>query len=165
MNNLYLLFLMIALVWVICRLAGIRLKFNLLPALHPGEKILFVKKWVGFCTGLSHPSYRCSFSLPPILDQGFYVTDRRVLHVFYIFRILAQEFDEWFEGKEKESKDTEFIKEIKVGRHWLCGSYLEIVSENSTQQWFRSKRLRIRIYMRNPEPVCRTITEAMGSNQ
>jgi hypothetical protein len=163
MNLLY-LFLTIALVWVICRLAGIRLRFNLLPTLQPGEKVLFVKKWVSFCTGLSYPSYRWGFSIPPIMELGLIITDRRVLNIAYVFRIMSQEFNQWYDGKEA-SKDTEFIKEVRTGRHWLCGSYLEIVSENSKQQRFRSKRARIRIYMRNPESICRTITEAMASGQ
>ena len=160
MNLIYVIFLVLALTWVMCRLAGIRLRFNLLPKLQPGEKILFVKKWVGFCTALSSPSYRWSFSLPPVFDEGLYVTDQRILHTFYIFRILAMEFSQWYEGKEA-AENPEFVKEVRTGRHWLGGSYLEIISEISERQWLRSQRARIRIYMKNPEPVCQTITEAM----
>jgi hypothetical protein len=147
---------------------GQRLKFNLLPSLQPGEKVLFVKKWVGFCTCLSYPNYRWSFSLPPVQDQGLYVTDRRVLHILHTFRLLTVEFHQWFEGKN-ELSDTELIKEVRTGRNWLCGQYLEIVSENSKKFWYRSRSARIRLYMRNPEFPNKIITAAMtrdaGTNE
>jgi hypothetical protein len=66
----------------------------------------------------------------------------------------------WFEGKG-EPGDNEFIKEIRVGKNWLFGPYLEVVSESSVRQWYRSRRLRVRCFMRNPEPAYRIITEAM----
>jgi hypothetical protein len=140
---------------------GMRFKFNLLPTLQPGEKVLFVKKWVGFCTCLSSPNYRWSFSLPPVLEQGLYVTDRRVLHIWHVFRLLTQEFDQWFEVKS-QVPDTELIKEANSGRNWLCGPYLEIVSENSSRLWYRSQRARMRLYMRNPKSACQIIAEAIS---
>lgn len=142
---------------------GTRFKFNLLPTLQPDEKVLFVKKWVGFCTCLSSPNYRCSFSLPPLLEQGLFITDKRVLHIAHCLRIFASEFDQWFNGN-KELKDTELIKTAKVGRHWLCGPYLEIVSENTKKLWYRSRRARIRLYMRKAESACKIITETMVGN-
>lgn len=140
---------------------GLRFKFNLLPTLLPEEKVLFVKKWICFSTCLSHPNYRWSFSLPPIQEQGLYITDRRVLHIVHSFRILTVEFDQWFEAKSQTS-DTEFIKEVRAGRNWLCGPYLEIVSQNSVKLWYRSQRARMRVYMRNAESVCRIINEAIA---
>jgi hypothetical protein len=100
--------------------------------------------------------------LPPILDQGFLVTDRRILHTFFIFRLLSQEFEQRLDGNKE--KDTEIIKEVRVGRHWLCGPYLEIVSESTKKLWYRSRKARIRLYMRKAESACKIITEAMVGN-
>jgi len=138
---------------------GLRFKLNLLPSLLPGEKVLFVKKWVGFCTCLSSPNYRWSFSLPPIQEQGLYITDQRVLHILHTFRFLTVEFNQWFEAKS-QTPDTEFIKEVRAGRNWLCGPYLEVVSENSKAR-FRSSRARMRLYMKDPQSACRIINEEM----
>jgi hypothetical protein len=162
MGFFYLL-ITILLIWAISRVAGMRLRLNLLPTLQSGEKVLFVEKWVAFCTYLSSPTYRWSFSLPPVMDQGFYVTDKRVLHILHIFRLFSEEFNQCF-GKETCVCDTDFIKEIRTSKHWLCGPYLEIVSENATKQWGRSTRARLRLYMRNPEPVCKIIADAMTKN-
>jgi len=142
---------------------GERVKFNLLPILQPGEKVLLVKRWVGFCTYLSSPNYRWSFSLPPVQEQGLYVTDQRVLHILHVFRLFTVEFDQWFEKKSNNS-DTEFIKEVNTGRNLLCGPYLEIVSENSSKPWYRSRRVRMRLYMKNPKYACQIITEAITEN-
>ena len=142
---------------------GLRFKFNLLPTLLPGEKVLFVKKWVGFCTCLSSPNYRVSFSLPPLLEQGLFVTDQRVLHIAHCFRAFTQEFTQCFDGN-KGLKDTELIKKVRYGRHWLCGPYLEIVSENTKMLWCRSRKARMRLYMRKAEFACKIITEAMAGN-
>jgi hypothetical protein len=138
---------------------GGRFKFNLLPSLLPEEKVLFVNKWVWFSSGSSSPNYRILFSLPPLWEQGVYITDRRVLFIAHLFRLLTQEFYQWFEGKGVPG-DNEFIKEVTVGRNWLLGPYLQVVSENPKAR-FRSSRARVRLYMRKPEPACRIITEEM----
>ncbi len=142
---------------------GQRFKVNLLPILQHGEKVLFIKKWVGFCTCLSSPNYRWSFSLPPVQEQGLYVTDRRLLHILHLFRLLTVEFDQWFD-ENNPAQDTELIRKVRADRHWLCGPYLEIVSESTKTLWFRSRKTRMRLYMRKAESVCNIITEAIAGN-
>ena len=139
---------------------GVRFKFNMLPSLLAGEKVPFFKSRIGILSGKSFPNYRFTFSLPPLLDAGLYVTDRRVLLVFHIFRLLTQKFSQWFEGKEAPG-DYELVKTVSVGKGFLLGPYLEVVSENLIGLWYRSRRCRIRLYMREPECVCRIISEAM----
>jgi hypothetical protein len=131
---------------------GIRFKFSLLPSFLPGEKVLYFKKWLWFCSGRSFPNYRIFFSLPPLWEGALYITDRRVLFVGYLFRLISQEFDQWFELEEKPP-DTEIIKEIRVGENWLLGSYLEIISEDSVKHWYRLPKVRIRLYMKDVESV------------
>jgi hypothetical protein len=135
---------------------GIRFKFNLLPSFLPGEKILFFKKWLWFCSGWSFPNYRIFFSLPPLWEGALYVTNRRVLFVGYLFRLVNQEFDQWFKLEEKPP-DTEIIREVRVRKNWLLGSYLEIISEDSVKHWYRSSKVRIRLYMKDAQSVHRII--------
>jgi len=138
---------------------GIRFKFNLLPSLLPEEKVLFFKKWVWAFSVKSLPTYRLDFSLPPVVDAGLYVTDRRILLVISCFRVFTQELSQWFEGKNTV-EDKEFIKEVSVGKSRFCGSYLEVVSEGH-ESWYRGKKFRLRLYMRNPEPIRQIIAEEM----
>ena len=51
--------------------------FSPFPVLKPGERILCMRHFVKVLSGKSSPSYRCHFSLPPLFDNGLYVTDRR----------------------------------------------------------------------------------------
>lgn len=139
---------------------GLRFMFNLLPDLHSGEKIEATKKWVGFCSGLSFPNYRWSFSLPPLIEQGLFITDRRIVHISYVFRIFSQQFDQWFDSDESV-QDTELIQEVTSGRHWLLGAYLEIISESTKKLWYRSRRARIRIYTKDAEEFSTKINSLM----
>ena len=135
-------------------------KVNVLPSLLAGEKVLFFKPWVWAASGKSLPTYRVWCSLPPVLEHGLYVTDRRVLHVFHFCRLITQECSQWFEGKQEPGYD-ESVKDVSVGTGPLLGPYLDVVSESLVKRWYRSRRLRLRLYMRNPESVCRIISEAM----
>src|SRR3972149_6979334 len=108
---------------------GLRLKFNMLASLLAGEKVLFFKRWVGAVSGMSFPNYRWLFSIPPICEVGLYVTDRCILHITHILRLITAEFSQWFEGK-REPTNTEIVKDVSVGQNLLLGPYLEIVSES-----------------------------------
>ena len=139
---------------------GVRHKFNVLPSLLPGEKVLFFKKWVWGASVKSLPTYRDFFSLPPLWEAGLYVTDRRVLLVAHLVRLLTQEVSQWFEGKQ-DPEDDETIKEVRVGKGALAGPYLEVVSESEVKRWYRSPRFRLRLFMRNPEFLYRLLSETM----
>ncbi|NIV10596.1 MAG: hypothetical protein GWN62_04645 [Aliifodinibius sp.] len=98
-----------------------------------------------------------------MLETQVYITDSRVLLMVHIFRILSGEHSLWFEGRgESEVKDI--IKEVNIGKRPLLGSYLEIISESSTKRWYRSRQLRSRFFMKNPESVRKVIAEAMKGN-
>jgi len=150
--------------WCVLRILGVPASLNLLPSFLPGEEVLFFKRWVWVSSGKSWPKYyRWGFSLPPFMESGMYVTDRRVLYVHYLFRSTEFEFSQWFEGKQGAG-NNELVKKVSCGKSWLLGSYLEVVSDNSVKQWCRSPQMRIRLFMKNPEPVCRIIAEAMLQN-
>jgi len=144
--------------WCAGRIFGPPASLNMLPSFLLGEKVLFLKRWVLAASGRSGLYYRWSFSIPPVMEQGLYVTDRRVLVVFYIFRTIKFEYSLWFEGRGKPV-DNEVVKEVNVGKSWIVGPYLEIVSESSVKQWCRSRRCQVRIFMKNPESMRRVITE------
>ena len=137
-----------------------RVSLNLLPRLRTGEKVLYFKPWIWAASAKSLPSYRIFFIIPIVQEAGLYVTDRRVLIVYTLFRLVALEFSAWFEGKA-ESDDRERVKDVNVGRHSLCGSYLELLTYNPTKFRLRSHECRIRYYMSDPEPIYRAISEAM----
>lgn len=150
--------------WCVLRICGQRDSLDMLVSFLPGEKVLFLKRWLWAASGRSWPYYyRWSFSIPPVMDQGFYVTDRRVLLVGYMFRVLKFEYSLWFEGKG-EPGDKEVVKEVNAGKSRIAGPYLEIVSESPVKQWFRSRQATVHIFTRNPESVRRIIAEAMAQD-
>lgn len=145
---------------------GIRYSFNMLPKFLPGEKILLFKPWLWFgsgkkSSGKSFPYYyRIFFPIPLLCEAGLYVTDRRVLLVSYLCRLLIMENNLWFKDKGK-LEDNEFIEETSVSRNFLLGPYLEIISEAYPAPWYRSHQARLRIFMKDAEFARRVIAEAM----
>ena len=143
---------------------GLRCQLGLLPRLLPGEKVLYLKRWVWAWSCKSLPTYRVMPNFPLLCESGLYVTDRRALHVFHIFRLVTQEFSQWFEGRS-EPRDADCIKEVRVGRNPLLGPYLEIWSEDPQKRWWRSHRWRFRVFTRHPEPAHRIISKAIGESR
>jgi hypothetical protein len=142
---------------------GLRFSFSLLPMLLPGERILFFQRRVWLSSGMSFPSYRVFFTLPPCFEAGLYVTDTRVLLVAHVLRLFSQEFDQWFAGRGAPADDV-FIQNVTVGASRWWGPYLEITSEISGGEvGYRSRRARVRLYMRNAEAVQRVIAERLAS--
>lgn len=139
---------------------GISFSLNMLPKLLPGEKVLLFKPWLWFASGKSSPSYRIFLPIPLLYEAGLYITDRRVLLVFYLCRLVILENSIWLKGKG-ELEGNEFIEETSVGENFLLGTYLEIVSEISPIPWYRSRRARLRFYMKGAEVARRVIAEAM----
>ncbi len=150
--------------WCVAKICGQPAWFNLLPSFLAGEKVLFLKRWVWAASERSGPYYyRWSFSIPPVMEQGLYVTDRRVLAVFYIFRVLKFEYSLWFEGR-CEAGNNEIVKEVNARKRRIAGPYLEIVAESPVKRWFHSRQGTVHIFMRNPESVRKIIAEAMTRN-
>lgn len=137
-------------------ICGVRsqFKWNMLPALQPDEKVLSFKKWVWGVSAKSLPTYRLFFSLPPLWEAGFYVTDRRILVLVHIFRLLTQQMSLW-RVDSTPGQDEDTIQRVSIGRNRLLGTFLEIVSVSPTKHWYRSEELRLRFYMRNPDTVRR----------
>jgi hypothetical protein len=125
-------------------------KFSLPPEFQPGETVLHFKEWVWAVSSKSPPSARLFLSLPPVTDAGMYVTDRRIVLAAYTFRLMAQQFNIWFPGKE-QGEEPEIFKAVSTGRNAWLGDYLELLSEDAQPHWYRSRELRLRIFMRHPE--------------
>jgi hypothetical protein len=158
---IFIAFILLFTLWCVIRIFGQPVSLNMLPSFLAGEKVLFFKRWVWAGSWKSWPTcYRWNFSTPPFTEQGLYITDRRVLEVIYIFRTIKLEYSLWFEGRGGPG-DNEFVKEVNVGKSWIVGPYLEVVSESSVKQWWRSRRLQSRFFMKNPESVRRVITETI----
>ncbi|MBA4148135.1 MAG: protein kinase [Verrucomicrobia bacterium] len=140
---------------------GLQFRFNPYPALLPGERVLHFKKWLWAMSSKSIPGYRLFFSFPPFWDAGFYVTDRRVIVVSSIFRLLYQDFSIWF-SQDIKAPNVDVLKGVSVGRGFF-GSYLETISEASEPGWYRSSGLRVRIYTRETEALQKIISDAQFS--
>jgi hypothetical protein len=119
---------------------------------------LLSKKWIWAGSAKSLPSYRVFFPLPPLCAFGLYVTDRRVLTVAHLFLLFTVEVSQWFEGKA-DVQGIDIIEEVRIGRIFGI-RFLEIVSHSSKRRWWRSSRLRLRLFMRDAEPVYRLILQA-----
>jgi len=136
---------------------------SLLPTFLPGERVLSFKPRLWFASGKSPPTYRLWFSLPPLWEAGFYVTERRILIVFHLFRLVRLEYSLWL-GKNAQQEGYDSVKEVSVGQSRLFGNYLQLVSENRTEHWYRSRDARLRLFLRRPDPVARLITGLMRQN-
>jgi hypothetical protein len=137
-----------------------QVSLSLLPRLFTGEKILHCQPWLWAASGKSLPSYRVSLSLPLVQEMGLYVTDRRVLLCGWLFRLIRFEWAAWFPGKGG-SADQDSVTEVSVGRSPLLGRYLQLVTYDPVEHWWRSREARVRLFMKNPEPLCRILTEAL----
>lgn len=138
---------------------AVRLGFGMLPNILPGEKVLGSKKWIWALSAKSLPSYRLFFSLPPLWEAGVYVTDRRILFVAFLVGLIRQEVSLWFEGRA-EPGDRDFVQDISSGKGRLLGPYLEVVSLNTRKHWYRSPRLRVRLFTKHPELLRQTMSGA-----
>lgn len=137
-----------------------KVSLNLLPRLLAGERVLHCQPWLWAASGMSLPSYRVSLSLPLVQEMGLYVTDRRVLLSCWLFRLIRLEWAAWLVRKD-ESADQDSIKEVSVGRSPLLGRYLQLVTYDPVKHWWRSREARVRLFMKNPEPLFRFLTEAL----
>lgn len=132
-------------------MAILNLQLSPFPSFEPGERILAVRRYVRAVRAKSWPSYRWGFPLPPLFDVALYVTNRRVLTVGLAFRLLFQQFSQWYPNSSPP--DGEIIKTILVGKSRVWGPYLEIVSENTGPFWLRSPELSVRYFMASPESI------------
>ena len=142
----------------------LKVSLNLPPRLLAGEKVLHLKPMVWAASGKSVPSYRVSLSLPLIQEMGLYVTDRRVLLPCWLLRLVRLEWSAWFTGEDKTA-DQDHLETVAVGRSAFLGPYLELITCNPVAHWWRSRKARIRLFMKSPEPVCRLIFEDIRKRQ
>jgi len=134
--------------------------FHLLPRLLAGERVIHCQSWLWVAPTKSLPSYRVSVSLPLLQEMGCYLTDRRLLLTCWLFRLVRFDWVAWF-GRREDGAERDSIKEVSVGRSPILGRYLQIVTCNPVKHWWRSCEGRIRLFMENPEPLNRWLTEAL----
>ena len=138
----------------------LKVSLNLPARLLAGERVLYFKPIVWAASARSLPSYRLSFSLPLLQEMGLYITDRRIFLPCWLFRLFRFEWAAWFTW-EDHTADQDHLETVAVGRNAFLGPYLEIITCNPVGHWWRGPKARIRLFMKNPEPVCRLISEAL----
>lgn len=134
-------------------------QFELLPNLLSGERVLHFQKRVGPALWRSLPTCRFNVSWPPLSEMGLYVTDRRVIVITYVLRLVAHEFSMWFPATAPGTS-SELLKRVSTGRSRWFGSYLELISEHPEKRWYRSRELRLLLCLRRPEWLEHTIAAA-----
>jgi hypothetical protein len=135
-----------------------RYQFSLLPNLLSGERVLHFQKRVGATLWKSLPTYRFNLSLPPLSEIGLYVTDRRVIVVTHILRLITNEFSMCFVATA--SKVGEVLQHAATGQSRWFGRYCDLFSEHPEKRWYRSPELRLRLYLSQPEVLEQVIAAA-----
>jgi len=98
--------------------------------------------------------------MPPVLDLGLYVTDRRIILLAVVVRLLCTEYSQWFCPVGDPAADA--IKTVETGKHRVLGPYLRVDSEAPRPGPFRSSRVSTMLYLRSPETVKSLIMEGMS---
>lgn len=127
------------------------------------EEILYEKKQVLFSSIKSSPTYRLSFTIPPLLGQSLIVTNKRVIHVFHLALSAKTEFSQWFviEPLLETSPDgMDRIEAVNINKSILGFSCIECISRNLVKRWYRSERMRIRLYLKSPDALLNIIAAA-----
>jgi serine/threonine protein kinase len=140
-----------------------RWRFSPLPNLLSGERVLHFQRRVGVTLWKSLPNYRLNVSWPPLSEIGFYVTDRRMIVVTYVLRLVTHEFSIWFPATAPGAS-SELLKRLSTGQSRWFGSYLELISEHPQACWYRTHELRLRLYLRKPEFLAHTIAAASSQS-
>ena len=130
--------------------------FALLPRFHAVETVLHSQPWLWAVSAKSLPSYRISVGIPLVQDISLYVTDQRVLLSGWVFRLLRGDWAAWF-AVEDAAADRDRITAVSVGRAPLFGQYLQVVTHNPVRHWWRSPETRVRLFIKNAEPLCRLL--------
>ena len=133
---------------------------SLPPRLQAGERVLYFKPIVWAASGKSLPSYRLSLWLPFVQEMGLYITDRRVFLPCWLFRLFRFEWTAWLTGAD-QSTDQDHLETAAVGRKPFVGPYLELVTCNPVKHWWRSRNARVRLFMKDPDPLCRLLGERL----
>jgi len=140
---------------------GPQFSLSLPSRLLAGERVLYFKPIVWAASGKSLPSYRLSVSLPPIQEMALYITDQRLLLPCWVLRLFRVEWAAWFSAGDRTA-DQDHVVTVTVGRAALFGPYLELITCNPVEHWWRAREARVRLFMKHPEPVCRLIVQALG---
>ena len=143
---------------------GMSMKVGFRPRLLADEKIYHRIRSVGYATSKSPPSYRVTFPIPLLMRCSLILTDHRMLSIVYMFGLRVGEFYAWYPECAPEG-DGELIKRTCVGRNRWIGPYLEIVTLNEHRTGWMSRclspEIRLRIYMRNPQPLCEIVRRGL----
>ncbi|MCX7000556.1 MAG: hypothetical protein NT106_09735 [Candidatus Sumerlaeota bacterium] len=135
-----------------------------MSALEPGENVLHSVPSVGFISSKALPTYRLFFPIPPLMKASLIITDRRVIIVSYLFGFVIQKFSSWYPERSPEG-ELEIIESVSLGKMRLIGPYLEVVSFNDNRPWYYrylcAARVRLRFYMKNPEPLYETLSSQL----
>jgi hypothetical protein len=141
----------------------LRFQFNTLPRLQEGKTVLLFLPWVWVMLSSSKPSYRVFASVPPLFEARVYFTDRRILVLMSVFRLVFQEVSLWFSEFGKAGEGV--MQSSAVGENGIRGHCLDVMSKNDGTQWYRSPELRVRMFTRHAHQAHAIISQMLGSKE
>lgn len=125
--------------------------------------MLLFLPWVWGMSSRSRPSYRVFASVPPLFEAGMYITDRRILIVVSLVRLIAQEVSLWFDGYAGRGDDV--IRSSSLGEGNVLGQYLDVVTTCDESHYLRDRELRIRLYTRHAHQAHAIINQLLASRE
>ena len=125
-----------------------------------GETVLLPRRAVRVGSAWALPTCRVFFSLPPLLEVGLLVTDHRIIVDGLCLRLVAQVQSLWFLGEESA---REQLESVSFGRAPVLGDYLELRSIESTRHWYRSQRMRLRLFVPGARDAAEIIQRQLRS--
>jgi hypothetical protein len=138
-------------------------QFNVLPKLQEGETVLLFLPTVWVMSSRSMPSYRVFASVPPLFEAGVYITERRILILVSLLRLVTQEVSLWFGDFAVPGEDE--IRSSSVGKGSYLGPYLDVTTTNNDSHWLRSSDLRVRMYTRHAHQAHAIISQLLASRE
>jgi hypothetical protein len=138
-------------------------QFSVLPKLQEGETVLLFLPTVWVISSKSMPSYRVFASVPPLFEAGVYVTERRILILVSLLRLVTQEVSLWLSGFVRSDEDE--VHGSSVGKGSILGPYLDVMTTNKGTHWLRSPDLRVRMYTWHAHQAHAIISQLLASRE
>lgn len=146
------------------RLMTVRASCSTLAMMAPGEKVLFSKPRLWFWHYRGPWSYRFNLSCPVVAETGLYITDKRLLLIFGMMRLIFLEHSIAIAGADVDSH-TGRVTGARVARSRLLGRYVEILFATGKCNCHVPKQGLLRFYMKAADALSQIINDAVANSR